>query len=93
MGIRHVKHIINTQSQQGIEGGKVQISLEAMKVEVGLGGPIVCKSFKKHGQLATHSIVKHTWEFLKDARITIRDQVGDLKSCQEGDRFLTQLFL
>ena len=40
-------------------GKKLRILLEAMKVEVEIGGHILCQDFKKFGNLATRSIWEH----------------------------------
>lgn len=73
-------------------GTELMISLEAMKVEVGLGGSILCQSYRKFGCLATKSLVEHTWGFLEEFSMTIEDKVGELKLRRQGDVYLTELF-
>lgn len=63
------------------------------KVEIGVGGPLFTQSFARFGSLATECWVKHTWKFLADHGMTIKDRVGELKLHRQGDVFLTEAFI
>ena len=54
------------------------MSIEATKVEIGVGGPLFEQSFIRYGTLATDCWIKHTWHFLSEHDMTIMDQVGDI---------------
>jgi hypothetical protein len=62
-------------------------------VEIGVGGSLFTQSFDRFGQLATDSWVKHTWRFLSEYGIMIKDHTGDLKLRRRGDVFLTEVFI
>ena len=69
------------------------MSIVATKVEIGVGGPLFTQSFAQFGSLATESWVKDTWHFLSEHEMMIKDQVGDLRLCRQGDLFLTEVFI
>ena len=79
--------------RQSQTGKLARMSLEAMKVEIGVAGPVLSQSFRHLGILATNGFVKHTWQFLAENGFTIEDQVGDLKLRSQGDEFLTAAFV
>jgi hypothetical protein len=91
-GIEHVALLL--QETHGLtQTGKLLImSLEAMKVEIGVGGSVLTQSFSRYGSLATRSWVKHTWQFLAENNMTVEDQVGDLPLRRQGDVYLTEAF-
>ena len=71
----------------------LHMSIEATKVEIGVGGSLFAQPYARYGSLATDSWVKHTWRFLSDYEITIAYQVGDLRLRHQGDLFLTEAFI
>jgi hypothetical protein len=91
-GIQHV--VLLLQETHGLtQTGKLLIlSLEAMKVEIGVGGSVLTQSFSRYGCLATRSWVKNTWQFLAEHNMTIADQVGDLALRRQGDSYLMEAF-
>jgi hypothetical protein len=91
-GIEHV--VLLLQETHGLtQTGKLLIlSLEAMKVEIGVGGSVLTQSFSRYGCLATRSWVKNTWQFLAEHNMTIADQVGDLALRRQGDSYLMEAF-
>ena len=56
----------------------LHMSIEATKVEIGIGGSLFEQPFVCYGPLAMDYWVKHTWRFLSEHEITIMDQVGDI---------------
>lgn len=77
MGITHIKMLMEECPRQSHMGKKLRKSLEAIEMEVGLGGSIF--SYWKYGCLATKCLVAHTWGFLEEFSMRIIKQVGDLK--------------
>jgi len=90
MGIDHMKMIMEEGQRNFHMGKKFWISLEALKVEVGVGGCILVQSFSRYGVLATDSLVKHTWQFLHKYQMSIEEQVGELWCQREYDTFLIE---
>jgi hypothetical protein len=69
------------------------MSIEAMKVEIGVSGPLFIQPFDRYGMLATDSGVKHTWRFLSKYGIMIKDKVGDISLRRRGDEYLMRIFV
>ena len=69
------------------------MSIEATKVEIGVGGPLFMQPFDRYGTLATDSWVKHTWRFLSEYGIMIEDRVGDILLRHCGDEYLMRIFV
>ena len=53
-------------------------SMEILKVEVGIPGPVLSQSYERFGHLATDSWLKHTWRYLWDHGFRIEDDLPDL---------------
>jgi len=66
-------------------------SLECMKLEVGLPGPILTQPFKTFGHLATESWIRSTWKFMSENSIEIRDDTANLELQRENDRHIMQV--
>jgi hypothetical protein len=86
-GIQHVTLLLQETHANSPTGRLLRMSIEATKVEVGIGGSLFAQSFTRYGSLAMDSWVKHTWRFLSEYEITISDQVGDLRLRRQGDPF------
>jgi hypothetical protein len=74
-------------------GKLLRMSIEATKVEIGVGGSLFAQSFERFGSLAMECWVKLTWQFLADHGMTIEDRVGELQLHHQGDVFLTKAFI
>jgi hypothetical protein len=92
-GIQHVALILQETYSNSLTGKLVRMSIEAMKVEIGVGGSLFTQPFDRFGTLATDSWVKHTWRFLSEHKITIEDKVGDIRLRRRGDEYLTKKFI
>jgi hypothetical protein len=92
-GIQHMSLLLQETHSNLMMGKLLRMSIEATKVEIGVGGSLFTQSFDRFGQLATDSWVKHTWCFLLEYRIMIEDHMGDLQLCCRGDVFLTEVFI
>jgi hypothetical protein len=91
-GIQHISLVLQETYRNSPTGKLLRMSIEAAKVEVGVGGPLFMQPFERFGTLATESWVKHTWQFLSEYGITIEDKVGDIRLRRHGDEFLTRIF-
>ena len=92
-GIQHVALLLQETHANSPTGKLLRMSIEATKVEIGVGGSLFQHSFDRYGQLATDSWIKHTWKFLSDHEITIEEQTSDLRLRRLGDVFLTTAFI
>ena len=77
-GIQHVTLLLQETLTNSPTGLLLCMSIEATKVEIGVGGSLFEQSFAHYGPLAMDCWVKHTWRFLSEHEITITDQVGDI---------------
>ena len=72
-------------------GELLRCSIEAAKVEVGIGRNLFLLDFSIFGELCTDSIVKHIWKFAHEHNIVIEDNVtGNLSLQRENDLFLME---
>jgi hypothetical protein len=93
MGIQHVSLVLRETYSNSPTGTLLGMSMEVMKVEIGVGGSLFTQSFDRYGILATDSWVKHTWKFLYEHGITIEDKVGDIQLKRRGrDDYLIRIF-
>jgi hypothetical protein len=91
-GIQHMSLLLQETHSNLITGKLLRMSIEATKVEIGVGGSLFTQPFDRFGQLATDSWVKHTWQFLSEYGIMIADHTGDLQLRHRSDVFLTEVF-
>jgi hypothetical protein len=92
-GIAHINWLLKYgTAEEHLTGKLIQQSMEAMKVEVRLPGPILSQSYDAFGQLATNCWLKHTWKFLFDTGIQMEDKGSDFKPQRDNDSYLTELF-
>jgi hypothetical protein len=92
MGIQHVLLLLRETYSNSQTGQLLRMSMEATKVEIGVGGSLFTQSFDWYGILATDSWVKYTWKFLFEHGMTIEDKVGDIQLKWCGDDYLMQIF-
>ena len=89
-GIAHIHFLLQETHSKTHTGTLITISLEATKVEIGVGGPLLTKPYQRYGDLAMDGWVKHTWKFLSDHGMTIEDNA--LRGCL-SDRCLSTTWL
>jgi hypothetical protein len=92
-GIQHITLLLQETLTNSPTGLLLRMSIEAVKVEIGVGGPLFEQPFAYYGSLATDCWVKHTWRFLSEHEITMTDRVGDISLRRNGDLFLTDTFI
>ena len=92
MGIAHIRFIMEHCRADTDLGKNFRINLECLKLEVGVGGSILSNRFQDYCVLATHGIVKHTWQFLAEHKMFLYDNVSDLVLRRERDTFLVDAF-
>ena len=92
-GIQHITLLLQETHTNSPTGLLLHMSIEATKVEIGIGGSLFEQPFAHYGSLATDCWVKHTWRFLSEHEITMTDQVGDISQQWDGDLFLTDTFI
>ena len=91
-GITHIQQILKFCRSQAITGTLLRCSMEELKVELGLPGPVLSKAFSAFGILATDSWLKHTWKFLSSNDMAIEDVLEEIPERAENDQYLMQAF-
>ena len=80
-GTSHIAMILTHGHQvQDITGKLIRGSVQQMKVEIGLPGPLFTQNYSKYHWLATDTWVKHAWLFLWEHGMTIADPGPHLTS-------------
>ena len=78
---------------QTMTGELLRCSIEAAKVEIGIGRNIFSLDFERFGCLCTDGVIKHIWEFAYNNNIRIEDRVTqNLQLHRNGDLFLMEQF-
>ena len=80
--IAHLKLLLQETHSQTQTGQLLSTSLEATKVEIGVGRSLLTKSFHQYETLVMQSWVKNTWKFLDEYDVTVDDTIGDLHLCR-----------
>lgn len=93
-GIAKISLLYEHLALQTMTGELLRCSIEAAKVEIGIGRNLFTLDFKKYGCLCTDSTVKYIWKFAFEKGIIIEDNVtSDLQLQRENDLFLTEQFV
>lgn len=92
MGIAHIRFILENCRSNSDLGKNFRINLECLKLEVSVGGSILSHCFSDYCVLATNGIVKHTWQFLFEHQMTVKENVADLVLRRKRDSFLIDAF-
>ena len=91
-GITHIQKILKFCHSKAITGTLLRCSMEELKVELGLPGSVLSKSFAEFGILATDSWLKHTWKFLSENNMAIADKLAEMPLRADNDKYLIQAF-
>ena len=84
-GVQHVKAILNHIWQRTTTGSLILMSMEYVKMEVGIRGSIFSKDYEIYGHLAEESWIQNTWKFLTETGIQIKDEISDFTLVREND--------
>ena len=91
--IHHILDLVEQVNAGNSLGLQYQVSLESLRFELGLPGPITNAPFKQMKECTTSCLLKGVWEFCSKYQLGIRDTFGDLPLQREGDDYLMLLFL
>ena len=90
-GLSKIALLVEHIAAPTLTGELFQCSIEAAKVEVGIGRNLFGLDFNIYGGLCTDGIIKFIWEFAYSHRIGIEDNVTpNLTLQREGDLFLME---
>ena len=78
-GLAHIYRLLKFgSSAEHMTSKLMRQSMEILKIEVGIPGPVLFQSYECFGHLATDSWLKHTWRYLWDHGLRIKDDLPDL---------------
>ena len=92
-GISYIEMLLaHGHKADDITGKLIRGSVQQLKVELGLPGPLFRQDYQKFHQLATESWIKHVWLFLWENSMSMDDPGPHLEVRRAGDQFLIQTF-
>ena len=92
MGLLRIDAIVHEGQASSITGCLIRTSIEAAKLEVGLGSTLFQSNFQQFGKLATDCWIVHSWKFMHDFSIDLIEGTPALPLRRIGDRYLTSSF-
>ena len=91
-GLLHINALVNHIWRESETGKLLRISLEYVKLELGIQGSLFAKDYALYCQLCEDSWIKHLWKFLCENGILIEDSTDEFELVREGDSLLTEHF-
>jgi len=92
-GISFIEMLLNHGFRRDdITGKLLRGTLQQMKVELGLPGPLLQQDYSKYHWLATDTWIKHAWLFLWEHDMSVEEEGPHLQCSREGDCFLIPTF-
>jgi hypothetical protein len=91
-GIQHIATINEHLALNDMTGELLRTSIEAAKVEIGVGRNIFSLDYSLYSPLLTDSLIKSTWKFARENNIEIIDKVTcNLALHRQNDVFLMEI--
>ena len=91
--VEHILRILKfCRAQDHLTARLLRQSVEATRLEIGCSGSLFSLSFADFGTLATSTWVTHTWEFLANNGMSIRDDGEEFSLQCIGDQLVTEAF-
>ena len=91
-GLGHVTALLTHIWQQTTTGKLLRMSMEYMKLELGVQGSLFSKDYNIYEHLVEDTWIKHLWKFMWDVGIQIQDEIHDFVNVREHDTPLTESF-
>ena len=63
MGIKQIQVLLDNVCENIVTGDLIRVSMETLKIEMGIKGSIFKSNYELYGSLATDCWVKQLWEF------------------------------
>ena len=91
-GLEHIMAILDHMWRNTETGKLMRISMEVMKIELGIRGSLFQQDYEVLGHLCEDTWIKHLWKFAFESGIQIDDDVEDFSYARENDTTLTSQF-
>ena len=92
MGINRIQAFMDHIWHKTVTGDLMRISLESLKLELGIEGSLFECDYELYGHLATDSWMKHVWEFAYNNSIKINENTATGLLMRGGDEILSSIF-
>ena len=92
MDLTQITSLVDHIWRNSTTGKLLRISMETMKIELGLEGQIFSLDFKTFGQLVTDCWIKNLWMFANKYSIEVEDNIKGFKVLRDKDSLLTNKF-
>ena len=79
MGINHIQALLDHTWSKSVTGQLMRVSLENMKLELGLQGSVLNHDYSMYNHLVTKCWTEHLWEFTSKHSIEIDDKIGEIE--------------
>ena len=88
-GISHVTTLIEHLWKSTVTGHLLKSSLEQLRIELGTNIPILSSDYKIYeNRLLTTSWIRHTWDFMSNSGIKLKDQTTTIPTRRRYDSIL-----
>ena len=90
--LEHWETILRCGNSDGTTGKLIKTSLESLRLELGVTGPITHWNYYVLHQCATPCWLKTVWKYGWDFAMDLHDKLPQLKAPRQNDRFLMEVF-
>ena len=92
LGITKIKKFVEHLDKDTITGKMIRTSLEALKLEIGVGRDIFTLDYDRYGPIATDCWVKSIWEYAHKNDMDIRERyTPNIELQRENDLYIMEL--
>jgi hypothetical protein len=93
MGLARLATLVQEGQTQSITGQLIRASIEATKLELGLGSALFQADFKCFGRLVMDCWISHSWKVFQEFDIELIEGTPGLPLRRRGDLYLIQAFV
>ena len=92
MGIHQIQALIDNVWKKSITGDLLRVSMESLKLELGIQGSLFKCDYNIYSHLSTDCWIKNVWKFAQHNSIEIKDDIEGGALLQERDTMLAEKF-
>jgi hypothetical protein len=89
----HIQKIIQFCQSKSLTGELIRTSMQQLRVELGVNGPIFELPFQTFGCITTQSWITSTWKDMQEYGITMADSTPDIPKRSQNDRLIMTAFV
>eukprot|EP00957_Ditylum_brightwellii_P196119 14943120-Ditylum_brightwellii.AAC.1 len=92
-GFKHIRALLDHGSSESLSGKYIRACIERLKFKVGTGSSFFCNNFNTFQHCATKTWISHTWKYMWEKKIVVKERTSNLELQQENDKFLMKEFV